>query len=92
MKTLAFSTGKLPILTFEAEHAEFARDGDAFIVQAGGGITFQDTPLLEEFLHGERECRLHVTEGDEELLQGRFHTTFLVLETDSLAVRLTVGD
>lgn len=92
MKTLTFSTSKLPILTFVAEHAEFARDGNAFIIQAGGEVTFQDTPLLEEFLHGERDCQLRVSEGDEELLQGRFHTTFLVLETDSLAVRLTVGE
>ena len=92
MKTLSFSDNKRPILTFEAEHAEFARDGDAFLIQAGGAVTFQDTPVLEEILHGERACLLSVTEGDEVLMQGRFTTTFLLLEPDTLAVRLTVGE
>lgn len=92
MKTLSFSDSKRPILTFEAEQADFARDGDAFVVQAGGAVTFQDTPALEEIMHGERPCLLCVTEGGEELLNGRFHTTFLVLEEDALAVRITVGE
>lgn len=90
MKTLAFSSSKQPILTFEAEHAEFAQDGDAFIIQASGEVTFQDTPLLEEFMHGERACQLLVTEQGAELLQGRFLTTFLVLEPDTVVTRLTV--
>lgn len=90
MKTLAFSSSKQPILTFKAEHVEFAQDGDAFIIQAGGEVTFQDTPLLEEFMHGERACQLLVTEHGAELLQGRFLTTFLVLEPDSVVTRLTV--
>ena len=92
MKILSFSDSKRPILTFEAEHTEFARDGDAFVIQAGGAVTFQDTPALEEIMHGQRECQFHVTESGEELLQGRFYPTFLMLEEDALAVRLTVGE
>lgn len=92
MKTLSFSTNKQPILTFVAEQVELARDGEAFIIQAGGEVTFQETPLLEEIFHGERECQLRVTEGEEELLQGRFHTTFLVLEHNTLAVRIAVSE
>lgn len=92
MKTLNFSDNKRPILTFEAEHTEFARDGEGFVIQAGGAVTFQDTPVLEEILHGERACLLSVTEDGEVLMQGRFVTTFLMLEPDTLAVRLTVGE
>lgn len=88
MKIISFSTNRNPILSFEAEHTEFTQDAGAYVIQAMGEITFQDTPLLEEFLHGERDCQLRVTEGNTELLNGSFTTTFLHLEMDGFVVRL----
>lgn len=92
MKTLSFSDSKRPILTFEAEHTEFAADGEAYVIQAGGAITFQDTPALEDLIHNRHPCLLRVEEDGQELLSGRFHTDFMALEQEMLVVRLTVGE
>lgn len=92
MKTIAFSDSKRPILTFEAENTEFSQDGDAYVIQANGTITFQDTAALEDLMHNNHPCLLRVTEGDAELLNGRFYATFLVLEEEMLVVRITIGE
>lgn len=90
MKLLSFSDSKRPILTFEAENTEFSQDGDAYVIQASGAITFQDTPALEDMIHNNHHCLLRVSEGGQELLNGRYHSTFLVLEEEMLVVRLTM--
>jgi hypothetical protein len=92
MKTITFSDTKRPILTFAAEHTELAADGDAFVIQASGEITFQDTPALEDLMHNNHACLLRVEEDATELMSGRFHATFLVLEQEMLVVRITVGE
>lgn len=92
MKTISFSDSKRPILTFEAEHTEFAPDGDAYVIQAGGNITFQDTPALEDLMHNHHHCLLRVEENETELLSGRFHADFIALEQEMLVVRLTIGE
>lgn len=98
MKTLHFFESKRPILTFEAEDLSYAPDGmDAegapeFLVTAGGAITFQDMPLVEELIHGVKpSCFLQVKEGEQTLLDGRFRVTFLVLEPDQLVIRLSIA-
>jgi hypothetical protein len=92
MKIISFSDSKRPILTFEAEHTEFSQDGLAFLIQANGSITFQDTPALEDLTHSNHSCLIRVSENDETLLDGRFHTDFMTLETEMLVVRITVGE
>ena len=92
MKLLRFADSKRAILTFEAGDVELARDADSFLLQAQGSITHQDTPALEELMHGNHTCLFSVTDGDAELMNGRYHVTFLTLEPDQLVVRISVGE
>lgn len=92
MKTITFSDSKRPILTFVAEHTEFAADGDAYVIQAGGEITFQDMPAYEDLVHNGHSCLLRVEEDGQELLSGRFHADFMALEPEMMVVRITVGE
>lgn len=89
MKLLHFSDSKRPILTFEAEHTELAQDGDAFVIQAIGAITFQDSPALEDLTYNDHSCQLSVSEDGAELLHGQFGVTFMVLEPEQLVARIT---
>lgn len=92
MKTLHFFESKRPILTFEAEDVSYAPDGEEYLITANGEITFQDTPAIEELLHGVREgCFLQVSEGSETLLDSRVKTTFLVLEPEQLVLRISIA-
>lgn len=91
MRIISFSDAKRPILTFKAEETELTPDGEAYLIQASGIVTFQDNAVLEEILHGARSCLIHVEENSETLLEGRFETTFLVLEEEQLVVRLVIG-
>lgn len=92
MKTLTFADSKRPIITFEAEYVNISQDGADFVIQAGGEITFQDMPAFEELHHGNHPCLFTVTEGEAELLQGRYHVTFLTLEPTELVARISVGE
>lgn len=92
MKTICFADTKRPILTFVTSEVELGRDGDAILLQAGGEITFQDMPALEELMYVKDDCLLSVHDGEKEMLHGRFHVTFLVLEPDQLVARISVGE
>lgn len=92
MKTLHFFETRRPILTFLAEDVNYAPEGTEILLTAQGEITLQDTPAVEELFHGKPSCFLQVKEGEEILLDGRFHVTFLVLEPNQLVVRISVGD
>ena len=89
MKTLLFSYPKRPILHFSAENVDFAREKEAFLLQAQGEISFQDTPALEELMYVHPACQFSVTEAGEELLHGHYSITILVLEPDQLVARIT---
>lgn len=92
MKLLRFADSKRTILLFQASEVELARDGVEFLIQASGEITFQDTPALEELMHSNYACQFTVSEGETELLHGRYHVTFLTLEPDQLVARISVGE
>ena len=91
MKLLSFADAKRTIITFEAEDVDLNRDGDDFILVANGKITFQDTGALEELMHSDYLCQFTVSEGGTELMHGRYHVTFMALEEDMLAARISVG-
>lgn len=65
------------------------QDGGEFLVTAEGAITFQDTAAIEELMHGKDSCLLHIREGEQVLLDGRFNVTFIVLEPEQLVVRIS---
>ena len=92
MKTIAFADAKRPILTFEAGEVDLTRDGVDFVLQAHGSITFQDTPALEELMHSDYACLMTVSEGEQELMHGRYKVTFLAIEPDQLVARISVGE
>lgn len=92
MKVISFADAKRTILTFEAEHAEFAQDGDAFIITANGEITFQDMGAWEDLHHNGHSCLLSVKEGETTLLHSRYYATFMALEPELMVVRIRVGE
>lgn len=92
MKTIRFAHSKRPFLTFDAEEMSTVKDGSEFVIQAGGRITFQDTPALEEHMHSPYPCLLTVQEAEEELLHGQYHVTFLCVEETELAIRIAVDN
>ena len=89
MKELLFTHGKQVALRFETEHMEFEQQVESILLTGEGEITAQDMPSVEA-MFAEYPCQLTVTENGEELLNGRFLVTLLLLEPNQIAARLRV--
>lgn len=91
VSVLTFTHGKHTVLRFAADTLQVQRKEtgeDALILHATGTIEYQETPAIEAMIAGDYACGVTLTQAGEEILQGRFLVTLLVLESHEMVVQL----
>lgn len=88
MQRIVFSRHRQKILEFAAEELQFAQQQGGLMLTGAGEISFQDTPLLEQFINHSEALAVTLLKDSETVLDARFNVTFFSLEHDSIAVLL----